>query len=79
MIATVLKWLSKKPKITTQEVHMQLYDLFKKEVALMQSCKVSAQVINLLNELTPDTLKDEGSRNQAIDAIVELLVAEKKA
>lgn len=54
-----------------------LKTLFKKEVALIQTCKLSAMVINILNEFNADMLKDGNSRDAAIDCIIKLLEDEK--
>lgn len=67
-----------KAKQTKEEPMLnQLKDLFKKEVSLVQTCKLSAMVINLLNEFNADLLKDGNSRDAAIDCIIGLLQAEK--
>lgn len=65
----------------TQEPDMltQLKDLFKKEVALMQTTKVSAMILNLLAEFNDGTLKAVNLKDDAIDCIIGLLQAEKSA
>jgi hypothetical protein len=56
-----------------------LKDLFKKEISLVQTTKLSAMVLNLLNEFNADLLKDGNSRDAAIDCIIQLLHSEKSA
>jgi hypothetical protein len=55
----------------------ELKNLFKKEIALVQTCKMSAMVVNMLNEFTAETMNDVSAKDAAIDCVISLLQAEK--
>ncbi len=68
----------KTPRITGKEIMSnELKALFKKEVALLQTCKVSAMIVNLLNEFTSETMKDLSLKDHAIDCLIVILQDEK--
>lgn len=68
---------SKQKKQGKQPMLNGLKELFKKEVSLVQTCKLSAMVINLLNEFNAETLKDGNMRDAAIDCVIQILQQEK--
>lgn len=55
----------------------ELKNLFKKEVALVQTCKLSAMVANIVNEFNNEMMKDHSAKDAAIDCIIHLLQGEK--
>lgn len=71
-----LKEAFKKP-IKDEPMLNELKALFNKEVSLVQTCKVSAMVINLVNEFNAQTLKDGNAKDVAIDCVIALLQGEK--
>lgn len=68
--------VKEKPK-GNENMLNHLKELFVKETSLMQTCKVSAMIINLLNELNAQTLKAIDTKNEAIDCIIQILESEK--
>lgn len=65
--------------IREDEMLNKLKSLFREDVSLVQTCKLSAMVINMLNEFNADMLKDGNTRDAAIDCIIELLQSEKSS